>query len=850
MYIRIINKNRIDTDNEYTDFARFNIDEGSVYTQIYGEELDSWELRVSNLQSQLEIEPFDRVAIYDDNDNIINVMDVESYTCDMQGYIGDATYTYDIVLCSMTKELEGYILPNLSITPRKIGTRKTVYEYIVQYRDLFAPSILIDTELSTLFNNLAPELQWNEPTLREVLTSLMMTKDCIPIMTYKNNAIVLSYMDLTKKGDEVTGYNFIRTSRSMSDYESELRMTMQNVMQPDSVTTTTEYFTFTSNDYILNSDNVVLKTKFPILNIKHLWMGVYNVGGNLIFRELDLTNAKNISKVSDTGGSLVYEKAEYDTLRKLYRFTNSPSTNERVDNFLSKYQNFCVYYTRGNNVIEGFSNLTRVGSIGSTEYSTLQQLQALVSLSSQTYMGGTAVDNAYYSCYFKIEYETMYDQVFQASKERYQNHHRVIADNQQFSWVDANTQASLEYQKANRLGNEVVLINMRDGDIELGDTLNDSIVYKVEKQYYTNHIDINAYATKDYILRDKFTAIDAKIRTYVNAQNEAFIRSDLHKFYCVFKKYAQNDMHVNYAGLSQALVSPLDQQAHNESIKYCAIDLWDSDEFVQLDLLKRQLDKSMVFSFGFNDNWITGLTPNISITNINANFPAIDTSYTSASDGGIELEPIQYTDSNGELQSVKYHLASNMYNSWDDVNDNGVYLNNTTDIDIIRKGAVWCFNKPIVIDDAISEFVKFSDEVSVYKDNKEIPMFNIQFEFISDDNDIMVTPKWVELQKWLNDYDIAKQYTIYNLTDSTKWNFRSNALPSQATQLVGATIQIDYSQNNRAKITISGGNANDYHYIVIDGEVVLAFKGLIVYMNILSKRDQNTYNAKGVIVNG
>jgi len=858
MYIRIINKNRIDTDNDYTDFAAFPIDEGCVYTQVYGEELDSFECRVSNLQSTIEIEPFDRVAIYDNNDTLLNVMDVENYVCDMQGYLGDTTYTYDISLCSMTKELENYILPNLSITPRKVGTRLTVQDYIVRYRDLFAPNIIIDFEMN--FDNLAPELQWNEPTLREVLTSLMMTRDCIPVMKYKNNAIVLSYMDLTKKGNEITGYNYVRSSRSMSDYNSELRMTMQNVMQPDSVVTTVEYIPLTSSNYLVNSDNVVLKTQFPILNIKHLWItytdaDTQSSSGNDGFYLDDLMNAKTTDP-SDIGGKLVYEEQEFLTLPKVYRGLAA----QRVDNYYSKYQNFCLHYKRGSNVIEGFTDTTLSNLL---QVQTSQWIKEII-LGSR-FSPQTEPDNYYFDTFFKIEYETMYDQVFQASKERQQSHHRVLADNQQFSWVDANTQANLEYQKANRLGNDVVLINGRNMEIELGDTLNDNIVYKIEKQIYTYHADVNAYATKNYILRDKFTAIDAKIRTYVNAQNEAFIRSDLKKFYCVFQSFPVNDPYVNYAGLSQALVSPLDEQAHTQSIKYCAmynddfpLGVGDSLHF-SATLLKRQLGKSMVFSFGFNDNWVAGTSVNITQTHMDSNNPTIKKTYTDEK-GGIPLTPLQYVNEDGEMETMNYKLAYDMYNTWDQVHNIGITdLDSGLTIAEVWEAALWNYNQPLINyyaldgDQDNDSFVVFEDTLTVYKDNKEIPMFNIQFEFISNDNDILVTNKWVELQKWLNDYDTAKPYTIYS-SPVANWNFRSNALPSDTTQLQGTTLQIDYSQNNRAKITLQNTSNQLCYYVVIDGEVVLGFVGQTgttnIYMNILSKRDQNTYNAKGVIVNG
>ena len=553
----ILNKNVVNNiETAYT------IDENFIMTDNYNETLDSVNCRISHLSSEIDIEVGDYAWLRSDNLQINKYYMVQNYvlTQDTIG-IDNQTYSYDITLCSQTKDMEGCICPNLAITPLRTGQKRSIYWYLNLYNNLYGKkrriSVLgnrayvnqwtISQEVISKFSSIdAPEMQWNAPTLREVFNDLMMVADCIPII----NDNVIKYIDLTQKKDQITQFNFIQRSQDIDSYASELKMDMQNVLQTNidnirNTITTTEYLTFKSSDYLITSENIHLETTYPILRIKHFWMGIFVPYGELD-QNGQTNNARLVLKdlMDLDGGTYIKEYQEYITLGVAYKITD-------VNSNWNQWQNYCVYYNRGGNEISGFSKTSKVFLFATSSTIELLKERIVMNLTEDdtelyALVRNDGIENSinsYFSTFFKIEYETMTDQVFSASKDGAKNK-RTVVDNQTNSWVDAYTQGNLEYQKANRLGNQTIMFNQRvtniDDAIKIGDyyteTKNgktyDIVIYQTQYQVHRDHIEVNAYGTKDYILRNYWTGINSKIRTWVNARDEALVRHELEKYYC------------------------------------------------------------------------------------------------------------------------------------------------------------------------------------------------------------------------------------------------------------------------------------------------------------------------------
>ena len=746
MKLKILNKNNLinpelPLDSKYavSNLKEFEIVEGSVYKKNYNETLDSYIAKITNLSERIDIEPYDEVVLTDTNTNSVFGVS-KSYTMLVDTYhetmvsVNPKIYDYEIYLFSKTKLLEGAICPNLAITPSRTDDKRSIYFYISEYMRLYCPKkrvkvngsieyqsiikVPLDGELATKFADSAPELQWNTPNLREVLNDLFIIKDCIPIVNANNE---LDFLDLTKENNDITNeptINYIERSQSSEDYVSEIQMNMQNVMNTSidgvkNTVTTCERLAFNAENYLVNSDNVLLKTNYPILRVKHLWL--YYVGvlhstafddsGNFTIMKADLCDLQ--------GNNFVKEKDEYETLPVIYRVGDIPNSISDKANT----QNYCIYYTRYTNQISGFTSQTRDSPFLWFETGVTNTIQLLKQLAAETATNlppdfaiisdtETKPINSYFSSFFQIEYETTTESVFRAAKADKPANNRIIIDNQTNSFVDAYTQGKLEYQKANRLGNPMLNINQRtlnSGErlIDIGDYYIDGmdkyIVYSVEYQIYKDHTEVNAAATKDYILKNYFVGVKQKVRTWVNAKDEALERHDIEKVYCEFAEESGSYDDGEQTLITDLLSPILRGETKTHPIKHCNVytmygdNRYPNGNYYSLECLARIIGNSIVLTTGFRDNYSVSVTPDtkalfpngsteyIKFVGADITFPVVSEDITNATNtggyGGVPLANNKYVYDNGNFDRIVI-----LYNDYvtDELSNNyGAFTNAT-----------------------------------------------------------------------------------------------------------------------------------------------------------------------------
>ena len=748
MKLKILNKNNLinpelPLDSKYavSNLKDFEIVEGSVYKKNYNETLDSYIVKITNLSERIDIEPYDEVVLTDTNTNSVFGA-AQSYTMLVDTYhetmvsVNPKIYDYEIYLFSKTKLLEGAICPNLAITPSRTGDKRSIYFYIAEYMRLYCPKKRVkvngsieyqsiikvpsDGEFAAKFADSAPELQWNTPNLREVLNDLFIIKDCIPIVNANNE---LDFLDLTKENNDITNeptINYIERSQSSEDYVSEIQMNMQNVMNTSidgvkNTVTTCERLAFNAENYLVNSDNVLLKTNYPILRVKHLWL--YYVGvlhstafddsGNFTIMKADLCDLQ--------GNNFVKEKDEYETLPVIYRVGDIPNSISDKANT----QNYCIYYTRYTNQISGFTSQTRNSPFLWFETGVTNTIQLLKQLAAETATNlppdfaimsdtDTKPINSYFSSFFQIEYETTTESVFRAAKADKPANNRIIIDNQTNSFVDAYTQGKLEYQKANRLGNPMLNINQRtlnSGErlIDIGDYYIDGmdkyIVYSVEYQIYKDHTEVNAAATKDYILKNYFVGVKQKVRTWVNAKDEALERHDIEKVYCEFAEEAGSYDDGEQTLITDLLSPILTGETKTHPIKHCNVyTMYGGNRYpngiyyyYSLECLARIIGNSIVLTTGFRDNYTVSVTPDtkalfpngsteyIKFVGADVTFPVVSEDITKATNaggyGGVPLANNKYVYDNGNFDRIV--ILYNDYITDERENNYGAFTNAT-----------------------------------------------------------------------------------------------------------------------------------------------------------------------------
>lgn len=525
----------------------------------------------------------------------------------------DGIYKYKIELFSETKGLEVVQLPNSSVTEPLIFSKKiTIYDYICKYLYLYSPIIKVEyLQSGKTFKyrrkySIAPELKdafgkiycqdftLTNPTLREVLTQLFITKDYIPVI--KDN--VLTYLDKTKRNgyfhncdkgvDELKKYvNFITGSLSSDNYTDNLRRPYQNAIGNPHSCHSVEYIGFrNSNDALLTLSGLKLETRYPIYKINKMLMCYYkditytNTNTGEIIAEKRFLCKQNITP-------FIKLNSERNLLSQDWEdFYNTTIETTKIED-LVKYKFATIGYDIGSNTITGWGEsysyasgfwdyqATYIENIfrymdynnryGITPYTTIQADDGVgiyVPKCNGTYSHTSLLSSDVFdvisssndssgakikSIFFEIEYEPMYSGAIIHSKD-------AGRDNITFSDGGSSALALLEKdglaqkEKINSLGNKTIHFTARYNGDDIsqlqdlgsvyeynGDT--DIIIYHKEYSIYDNFISCSYIGAKDYVLKNFYTSVYAKHRpNKLMSYEESISRSENSKVSILLSK--------------------------------------------------------------------------------------------------------------------------------------------------------------------------------------------------------------------------------------------------------------------------------------------------------------------------
>lgn len=200
-------------------------------------------------------------------------------------------YTYTVELMSETKYLEKFQCPNLCVTHSETRGQKTILEYIELYMDLYcpkvkklatdgkwtyAPLITVSTEVATKFGGVpCADMSMSQPTLRQVLTSLMIQKGCIPVVRDRK----LYYLDFKKDIPDYEGSSgrmTIERAMSSDSYVNTLVNMADNVMDTeDNIVSESLVFRDRENVLLRQKSNLTLETRYPIYNVQKCVLNAY-----------------------------------------------------------------------------------------------------------------------------------------------------------------------------------------------------------------------------------------------------------------------------------------------------------------------------------------------------------------------------------------------------------------------------------------------------------------------------------------------------------------------------------------------------------------------------------------------
>ena len=339
-------------EGQKNNTSAYDLVVGSVFKEELNETLDSGSIIISNVEPsrKLELEPYQYVYIYDTESDFEKYFLVDNF---VENYVNLDTpyYEYTIALMSETKLLEKIQLPNRTIRNPLNAPQLKVNELIGQFCKLYIPSVkyfnknsntwsyhqIIDyqsvIDVNSIFNVDCPDMEFNHPTLRQVLTSLMQVVGCLPrVINHK-----LTYINLRLKPTEFIIPSdrkyIVSTSNSSDSYNTSLQTLGENIVGENNIVKNeTLGFRDVKNVFLKHTENLKLTTEFPIKEVKSLkmnvpvnfyfGMGVIHLGDTFISNNFVYDNNLTKTKIgfeiyysSDLGNNIqlryCFEKVSY-----------------------------------------------------------------------------------------------------------------------------------------------------------------------------------------------------------------------------------------------------------------------------------------------------------------------------------------------------------------------------------------------------------------------------------------------------------------------------------------------------------------------------------------------------------
>lgn len=578
----------------------FDVVAGAVFAEEYNETLDSGSIAISHVDKIRGILPLDDVFIYDANREglFYKHLLVDSYTEEMLTLTNPIKYTYKITLCSEAKKLEKIILPNISITqPLDKSERRSVMSYLRFAVNSFSPKIRIaanDSEwiyqnkysldesiLVPAFANVdAPEMTLTAPNLREFISQLMMTKDCIPVV----HDDVISCIDISKiRGtfdmtQEGKGHlSLFNGSMSSETYSTSARTIYSGAISNEGMAKMTEYLGFRSSDNgLLTLANMELETRFPIYKIDKVYMCYYKV-----VELLDLDNStvtyKPYMVKQDITAFVVKNELRQTLSTNLTALNNLNVRDPDVESDdIAKFQPMTVGYSTGAKNISGWGNkFTKLKNsfwntsntktaieyiydlmdfkhpYGIEGYASMKVPAGKIptSIFRETSMESNNESEFFKHMLFKVEYTAMYNGMLSHKKNGLNTGDLCTMDNSstgltvleadgifkksKMNRISSKTYSIIgrygSYEEMNELGHDIgYAIRMSDiGDSYEPDADRNIIIYHREYSIYDDVVDANFAGMEDYVLKNYFTSVWARHRIYnLMSYGESITRAD------------------------------------------------------------------------------------------------------------------------------------------------------------------------------------------------------------------------------------------------------------------------------------------------------------------------------------
>lgn len=677
---------------------------GFITKETLTEELDEGNVILFGLK-KTNFDPFDKVVI-NENDKTYYLV-VDTYV-ERKVSNSPLLFEYTIHLISETKAFERIILPNLKITKPKtssaIKLMGNYLDFILTHYVNTKYAIELSSTLKYELNQVeCPEYAWQSPSVKQVFNDLLQTLDKPKLVKVVNGKV--EAVELSVKGKEITSLKGKITDdnfQASKDYVNNLVVDAKNIIPTSTNVMTAPFLSFRSNDKAyLTTEDLELYVNGNIETIDNLTMHL-----ELSFKYKD-SNVSNKENVAININQYLMEETYYNQLLP----------EERLGK---------LYYTRGGNVIKGFSYTNKILGIVDSEMS----IQNIIN-KSVDYLNSSSTDKEY-SAYakevrdvkFTIWYKNIGNTRIKVYRDDTKKYDFSLVDNQTSQFINAVAFMQTEREKVNRLGNDIRTItyvykNLYDIP-NLNDYIDDYYLASKEVAHFKDYYIFKGIFSKNYIQQNLYYGLKSRTRfTNFEMANNSVLRNEniVKNIYfttentkpsATSEKRLCNYIARNYASYDTSNYWDESSKGIKQIVATSTFaDKTKKSYYLQPSIYS--LDKGVVVSLRYYDNINVGMS--IDTQNV-----VLGVKYNQ--------EYVSYVDENGELTSVKFDFYSKYGSKYESLSPQSNY-DETNAYPNIIEGYVDADNMEYTILDYI------------YKDNGEILQYDIQFNFIERDDVVL-----------------------------------------------------------------------------------------------------------------
>ena len=778
---------------------------------------------------------------------------IDSFTCERLDLVSDEStklYKYKINLMSETKRLEKTILPNVSITQPIVGQKRSIWYYLNQFVDLYSPKVkfkdknnkwvyknkyridarligdyfvsendtsynaddlYINIPVHEIFNDeiYAPEMSLSAPTLRELISRLMIVKDCIPIV--KNDVIYA--MKISEIHDEFKinedNFSFITESMNSSNYSTSFRREYGGAISQKDTAHMVEFLGFRTTGVgngVMTLSNMMLETRFPIYKVNKLYMCYFRKA--TMRRKYDGTTYDKLVLVKQDITKLVLQNTVRNALPSDWTIVQSGAWQNITIDEMATHRIFTVGYNIGSNIISGwgddvhyisdllgwteavnlyveliFRKMNNLNAWGVNQYQFIGPDEEIINANVDwksiiSPNSSNNVTDKLKGLFFEMDYTAMYSGAIIHSKENTEDDDIQSPDNCSSALSILEADGLFEREKANRLANKEIsfiarfdsVYQMNDADhnnvigTEYKDEDETAVIYHREYQIYDDCVLANFAGTHDYVLKNYFTTVFAKYRTYSYAgYDENVNRAETDK-YLVFlsddRCYYEDDDN----GLKQNIVSSV-LSAFSESVLNDNLNIEFPNQinggyftFTYGSLKKEYFSDVNQFVAGYSLCFNIKMYDNMTNGNYIKQINCYDDGTSDGSRSGIyigsllEWHKMPISETDGFVKNVECYFGhfeeEDFYKDFIEWHDNTDALYSKI------------FNLPLKSTNPTFVIGKAYD---FCKDNKEIIDFTLQYELINQDDNLIVSEWLMKLTDFSNYVKFSAEKTITDM---------------------------------------------------------------------------------------